>query len=316
MNAATEVAPYYRSAGAAADVAARYEALLQQWPVPCVRHCVPTSQGDTFVLEWGRADAPPVVLLHGSLANSLTWMGDAAAWAPHLHLFAVDMIGEPGFSAPSRPPLESDAYAVWLEEVLDALGLAQVSLVGISLGGWLGLDFAIRRSARVTSLSLIVPGGVGPQRHVLVWILPLFLLGAWGRNVALRRILGPPPQNPTTVEQRFGELFALMSKVFKPRYDHLPIFPDAALASLTMPVLAVVAGRDVMLAAGPMKARLEAWVPDLEMHYLPDAPHNPGPQTHRVLDFLQTAPARSASKAPASPARQQDEVAGHEAGDP
>jgi len=287
MNAATEAPPFYSSAAAAADVAERYEELLAQWPVPCTRHRVATSQGDTFVLEWGRPDAPPVVLLHGSLANALTWGGDAAAWAPHLHLFAVDMIGEPGFSAPSRPALESDDYALWLAEVLDALGLARVSLVGISLGGWLGLDFAIRRSERVASLSLIVPGGIGPQRNVLIWILPLFLLGTRGRNLALRRILGPPPENPTAAQQRFGELYALISKVFKPRYDKLPIFPDADLGNLSMPVLAVVAGRDAMLASGPMRQRLETLVPDLEMHYLPEAYHNPGPQTERILEFLQ-----------------------------
>ncbi len=227
-----------------------------------------------------------MVLLHGALSNSTTWMGDAAAWAPHFHLFAVDLLGEPGFSAPSRPPLESDAYARWLDEVLDGLGLATAAVVGISLGGWLGLDYAIRRGPRVDSLGLIVPGGVGPQRNVLLWALPLFLLGPWGRSLARRRIVGPPPAQASEAERRFGELHALISRVFKPRYEHLPIFTDTDLESLTMPVLAVVAGRDVMLAPGPMKQRLEDHVADLEMHFLPEARHFPGLQTERVGDFL------------------------------
>jgi pimeloyl-ACP methyl ester carboxylesterase len=39
----------------------------------------------------------------------------------------------------SRPPLDSGAYAQWLDDVLDSLSLDRVSIVGISLGGWLAL---------------------------------------------------------------------------------------------------------------------------------------------------------------------------------
>jgi pimeloyl-ACP methyl ester carboxylesterase len=74
------------------------------------------------------------------------------------------MIGEPGLSAPSRPRLASDAYALWLDDVLHELGVARASLVGVSLGGWLALDYATRRPERVERLALLCPGGVGKQR--------------------------------------------------------------------------------------------------------------------------------------------------------
>ena len=102
------------------------------------------------------------------------------------------------------------------------------------------------------------------------------------------RIMGkaPPDSELTDPQRRFSELYALLGRHFRPRYDRLPVFPDADLAGLAMPVLAIVAGRDVMLAPGPMKRRLEANVPDLEMLYLPDAPHYPGSQVARIREFL------------------------------
>ncbi|MEQ8859221.1 MAG: alpha/beta fold hydrolase [Pseudomonadales bacterium] len=278
----------FRPPTAADLIAERYEAVLGLWPVPATRRVLDTSQGDTFVLTCGAEDGPPLLLIHGAIANVSSWLGDVETLAPHFRLHAVDVIGEPGFSAPSRPALDSDAYARWLEDVLDGLGLSSAAVVGISLGGWLGLDLAIRRPARVSALGLIAPGGVGPQRNVLLWALPLSLLGPWGRRKVRERIVGATPSDATHTEgeRRFGELYTLMARHFRPRYDRLPVFPDAALADLSMPVLAVVAGRDVMLAPGPMRQRLEDNVPDLEMHFLPDARHFPGSQADRLLDFL------------------------------
>lgn len=281
--------PLYKSHAAALAVAERYQALLSEWPVAHTRHHVATRQGETFVIECGRTDGPPLLLIHGGLANSATWMGDVIAWAPHFRIYAVDVIGEPGLSAPSRPPLDSDEYARWLDDVLDALGLTAASIVGISLGGWLALDFAIRRGDRVSSLVLIVPGGVGPHRNVLLWAVPLSLLGKWGRKKVHERIFGPPPAEVTDTMRRFGELFDLISREFRPRYDKLPIFTDDQLAGLHMPVMAVVAGRDVMLAPAPMKRRLEEHVRNLTMHYLPEARHFPGSQAERALEFLTSA---------------------------
>ncbi len=75
-----------------------------------------TRERETFVIDasgaCGAESVPPLLLLHGSVANSAMWMGDVAAWAPHFRIFAVDIIGDAGLSAPSRPPLACDAHAL------------------------------------------------------------------------------------------------------------------------------------------------------------------------------------------------------------
>lgn len=99
--------------------------------------------------------APPLVLLHGGIMNSAMWMGDVRAWAEHFRVYAVDVIGEAGLSAPSRPPLNSDAHALWMDGVLEGLRLERVSLVGVSLGGWLALDYATRKPERVPVMVIV-----------------------------------------------------------------------------------------------------------------------------------------------------------------
>jgi pimeloyl-ACP methyl ester carboxylesterase len=85
----------YKSEAGKQAVEAFYRAALQRWPVPHREAVVPTCQGDTFVVVSGSEQAPPVVLFHGSGANSAVWIRDVAEWARSHRVYAVDMIGEP-----------------------------------------------------------------------------------------------------------------------------------------------------------------------------------------------------------------------------
>lgn len=277
----------YRSQEGAEAVHERYTAILSRWPVENEQRRLATRAGETFVVACGPTEAPPVLLFHGAGTNSFMWMGDAAAWAEHFRLYAVDMIGQPGFSAPARPLLHSDGYALWLDDVLSALKLDKVSIVGASMGGWLALDYGTRRPERVTSLALLCPAGVGRQRlGYLAKILPLMALGEWGRQRAVRFVMGPMPDVDTARYAAFADFFSLLLKHFMPEKIMLPIFDDAALRRLTMPVMAIVGGKDVLLDSDDTRRRLEANVPQAEIRYFPDKGHGITGQTGPILDFL------------------------------
>ena len=91
----------YKSAEGAHAIRERYLKFLKHRPVANQHLRVPTREGETFVVACGDETAPPLLLFHGSAGNSAMWMGDVAAWAPHFRVYAIDMIGEPGLSAPS-----------------------------------------------------------------------------------------------------------------------------------------------------------------------------------------------------------------------
>lgn len=264
----------------------QYRVTLGNWPVPSREMTVATRQGSTFVLASGPEDGAPLVLLHGSATNSASWMSEVASWSKHFRVFAVDVIGEPGFSAPVRPPLGSDAYAKWLDDVLDALELDKAALIGLSLGGWLALDYAIRRPHRVEKLVLISPGGVGRNRNILIWALPLLLLGGWGRRKMQERIGGKALLDPSFAASPLGAMSDAIFAHFKPRTEKLPIPTDAQLQALPMPVMAVLGGKDVFINAPEARERLERTVQKLTLRYLPDGLHFMPGQAGSVQDFL------------------------------
>lgn len=116
----------YKSAEGERAVRERYIKFLQYWPVPNRQLRIPTREGETFVVECGPEGAPALILLHGASGNAAMWMADVAAWAEHFRVYAVDVIGDAGLSAPSRPPLVSAAHALWLDDVMHGLSLERL----------------------------------------------------------------------------------------------------------------------------------------------------------------------------------------------
>ncbi|MFC4857201.1 alpha/beta fold hydrolase [Actinophytocola glycyrrhizae] len=273
----------YKTEAGEREIRRRYEHTLANWPVPAEHRVVPTREGDTFVLVCGPEEAPPLLLLHGSGSNAAMWLGDVPAWARHFRVHAVDMIGEPGLSAPSRPPLASPAYALWLDDVLDHLGLERAALTGASLGGWLALDYATRRPDRVEKLALLCPGGVGRQKvGFLLKALLYKPFGQWGRLRSIKAVAGVDVR----VMPEVAEYLALMFTHFLPRRDRLPVFSDETLRKLTMPVLVVVGGRDAMFDSADTAKRFDHTVPHATVTLLPDVAHSIVGQTQPILDFL------------------------------
>jgi len=280
------VARIYKTEAGRKAVEEQYRRLLQRWPLACEQRVISTRQGDTFVVASGDPAAPPVVLFHGSGTNSASWMRDVATWAQHYRVYAVDLIGEPGLSSPARPPLASPAYAEWLDDVWAGLRLERASIVGISLGGWLGLDFAIRRPARVSSLSLISPSGIGRQRRlVLLKIGLLRLCGTWGLMKSLGLVSGRTGALPKPVIDALLVVF----RHFRPRMGRIPRCTDADLASLSMPVQVVVGSDDVLLDSRETRERVEEHVCAASVIYVRHAGHLLPPQTARVSEFLKSA---------------------------
>ena len=277
------MADIYRSPSGRQAVEALYRRVLARWPVANEQLVVPTCQGDTFVVASGDRTAPPVVLLHGSGTNAASWMRDVMAWAQPYRVYAVDIIGEPGLSAPSRPPLASSAYAKWLNDVWAGLSLEKAAVVGISLGGWLGLDFAVRSPNRVASLSLISPAGIGQQnRMLLVKVGVLRLCGTWGLLKSLQLVSGRTAALPKPMV----DALVLLFRNFKPRRERIPQFTDADLAGLSMPVQVIVGRDDALLNSRETRERVERCVPHARVMSLEKVGHILPPQTVTVAQFL------------------------------
>jgi pimeloyl-ACP methyl ester carboxylesterase len=285
------MSPLYKTEAGKRAVETRYRTFLDRWPVDNEQFFVSTRQGDTFVIASGPPGAPALILLHGAAFNSVSWMGDVSAWSAQFRVYCVDIIGHPGFSAPSRPPYDSDDHALWLDDVLDGLVLERSSLVGISLGGWLAIDYASRRPDRVASLVVLAPGGVGREltsmMKLLFIILPLMAMGDWGRSIAQRLLLGPMPSRVDPRAEEASQFASLVYRHFCQRLDKVARFDDARLARLNMPVLLIVGAKDPMLDPYETIERLRCNAPQTEVLLLKDVGHVLVGQTAPILAFVE-----------------------------
>ena len=112
----------------------------------------------------GPATAPEtaILLLHGG-AGPQSVAGLAAALSAHAHVVTPV---HPGFDGTPRPPwLDSaaalaDAYL----DLLDALSLDAVTVIGNSIGGWIASEMALRDiHGRIASLVLLNANGIRPD---------------------------------------------------------------------------------------------------------------------------------------------------------
>jgi pimeloyl-ACP methyl ester carboxylesterase len=111
---------------------------------------------DLEVLDRGRGE--PIVYLHGG--------GGLPADMAFIDLLAKNH----RVIAPTHPGFGSSSLPDWLDsvddiahvhlELLDKLGVGSAKLIGMSLGGWIGLEMATKTPERFSRIALIGPVGV------------------------------------------------------------------------------------------------------------------------------------------------------------
>ena len=259
-----------------------YAAALENWRAPYETRTLSTRHGDTFVIASGAVAAPALILLHGAGSNSSIWAGDVADYCQRYRVYAVDLIGEAGRSAPNRPAWEGAAFAEWIEDVLDGLDVERAAFVGISQGAWAALKFATTHPERVTKLALLTPGGIVPDKgSFLIKAIIYMLLGEWGIRRMTRALFGNQ-----SVPEGVEDITVQVTKAFKPRMGTLPIFSDAELRRLTMPVYLTGGTKDTLRDLPKIAARLRDLVPDLTVEIVSGAGHALINTSPCVLEFL------------------------------
>lgn len=275
----------YKSRAGKEKVMALYDQVLSQWPVPCEQIHVPTRHGDTFVVASGKAAAPPMVLLHGSGSNSATWAHDVIEYSEHYRVYAVDILGEPGKSAENRFSWDGPAFTEWLADVLDGLGVDRVILVGMSLGGWAAMKYAIDQPDRVEEAILICPSGIHPPRlSFVVRAVGFSLLGDWGLNRMKRFVF-----QDAALSEEADLFFTLVAKHFRYRAGAPRLFGDEELARLTMPVLFLAGEKDVLLDSQKSAERLQKTAPDVTVVLFQEDGHATINKASQVVSFLNGA---------------------------
>jgi pimeloyl-ACP methyl ester carboxylesterase len=126
-------------------------------PNELVARMIAVPDGGRLFVE-SKGQGRPVVLIHGGQLDRRMWDREFDSLASRFHVVRYDVRGF------GRSPAGLDtsfrSYAD-LAAMLDSLGITRTSIVGLSLGGRIAIDFAIAHPDRVDRLILLAPGVSG-----------------------------------------------------------------------------------------------------------------------------------------------------------
>lgn len=113
---------------------------------------------DCGIRVWRAGAGAPMLMLHGT-GGAERFLPAMAALA---ETFDVIVPMHPGFGGSEPPPWVETVpdLANFYLEFLDALDLRAVRLVGLSLGGWIAAELAVRNASRLAALVLVDAPGI------------------------------------------------------------------------------------------------------------------------------------------------------------
>jgi pimeloyl-ACP methyl ester carboxylesterase len=177
---------------------------------------VPTRAGRLAFDELGAG--PGLLLLSAAAHDRHDWDGVRPALAERFRTIALDWPGHGDSPMPPAPWHASAAmFADAVEDVVDALDLAPVAVVGNSVGGFAAARLAIRRPQVVSALVLVDSGGFdGPTlrsrafcaamsrpwflRAIYPWFAARYLHARDGAAVRIRDAAVAAARRPGTTE--------------------------------------------------------------------------------------------------------------------
>ena len=114
----------------------------------------------TAVLEGG--EGPPIVLLHGPMANATHWMRIIPGLVATHRVIVPDLPGHGASEVTDAGSIDAGRVLEWLDGLIaETCGMPPV-LVGQTLGGAIALRFAIEKDRRPGALMLVDTFGLRP----------------------------------------------------------------------------------------------------------------------------------------------------------
>jgi pimeloyl-ACP methyl ester carboxylesterase len=253
----------------------------------------PVEDGELYYRVQG--SGTPVLLIHGGGLDHRMWEGQVGPLAKEFRVVVFDVrgFGRSSSSEPRHRKFEDVAA------LMDHLGISRASLVGLSLGGRIAIDFALSYPDRVRSLVLAGPGlsGWAFDRDTHAYIRDVreaVDAGDEARGIELW-LAGPynaPAMRDPEVATRLRRWGLDNVRIWRERPMELRLTPPAAerLDELRAPTLLIVGEEDIP-DIHAVVAAIEVANPNAERLDLAGAGHlvnleRPAAFNRAVLEFL------------------------------
>lgn len=114
-------------------------------------------------VDWGNADAPPLLLIHGGRDHARSWDWVAEELRRDWHVIAPDLRGHGDSAWSPDGNYEMSAFVYDIAQLIYQLGLAPVSIIAHSMGGNIATRYAGLYPENVRKLVNIEGLGLSPK---------------------------------------------------------------------------------------------------------------------------------------------------------
>lgn len=245
-----------------------------------------------------------LIFMHGIGGNRTNWHDQLPAFSRHFHAVAWDARGY-GDSDDYEGALDFTDYADDVVRVIDHFGVERAHLVGLSMGGRIAMDFAVRYPERLLTLTLCdthlgFANMPQPKKEEFIRLRKEPLTsGKEPKDIAepvARTLIGP-----NASEAVFQRLVESMSRLHKESYiksieASVNMDTRSDIGSIRVPTHVVVGGADRLTPPETARAIADE-IKGAELTVIGDAGHlanieKPQEFNEAVLGFLQRQAAR------------------------
>jgi pimeloyl-ACP methyl ester carboxylesterase len=195
---------------------------------PCMQPAGPTSHSyisqrqRLHYVDWGNADAPPLLLIHGGRDHCRNWDWAAEALRRDWHIIAPDLRGHGDSAWSTDGNYQSHLFVYDLAQLIYQLDLAPVSIVAHSMGGNIATRYAGLYPDTVRKFVNIE--GLGPSPKMQADMAKLGTADRYRKWIAEKRqAAGRTPRKYATLEDALARMKSENSFLNDAQARHLTI---------------------------------------------------------------------------------------------
>ena len=245
-----------------------YDSKLAELNVDSEYKVVKTSFGDTNIIVAGDKSKPPIIVIHGSNGCAPIAIETYMDLLDSFSVYAVDVIAQPNKSAETRPSMKDDSYGQWMNQIITALKLDNVTLAGFSFGGLVILKTLINDESKIKEVFLSAPAYVvngNPIKALFKFFFPMKRYMRTKKTKFLEKFLDASFTEKDEFAQNYlAAVFIHFTMDFSP----VPTIKASEAAGISTPITLIAAGNDIVFPGQKMIKRAKKIFPSLKHHLL------------------------------------------------
>lgn len=264
----------FKSASGKKEILDLYDQKLEELNISYESIYLETTFGVTHILRTGSPTSPPLILIHGSNGCAPIALECYPNLSSKYQVFAVDVLAQPNRSAQTRLSMKDDSYGKWINEIITALSIDNVTLAGFSFGGLIILKTLVHRPEKIKEAFMASPAYIvngNPLSALFKVFIPMM---RYMKSHKIRHV-----EKFLSVLFTERDVFAVnfLGKVFlhfKMDFTPVPVIEREEAQRIATPITILAAQKDLMFPGLKMKKRVEKLFPSLkDFRLLEDSKH-------------------------------------------